>query len=654
MSESTDRHAYRLSVVWFTDLVGYSSLTAEDQDQALVLLQRFKEFVLQAISRQGGRVVKFIGDAALIESPSAESAVQAAKVLHAEFGTRLRTGIHLGDVAVASDGDLHGDGVNGAYRIQTTAEPGQIVVSEDVWRRFRNRPAFTFDALGERELKGVGMLELFRVRATEPVGLAASDRRSEPRESAIPEHGASHPAAPSVAVLPFANMSSDAGNEYFSDGITEEILTLLGQIEGLKVISRTSVMRYKGTRKPIMVIGEELGVGAILEGSVRHAGGRVRIAAQLINAATDEHMWADRYDRDMEDIFGIQSDVAGRIVEALQLRLTRRESLRLAREPTASIEAYQWYLKGRHFLNRRTATSLQQAVECFRTALTTDPEFAQAWVGLADSLSLHAIYSVAIIGEELAEARSAAENALVIEPRMGEAYISLGLIAQNGWDWKEARHRYARGIELSPGYATGYHWYGIFLGWTGHLDEAVMTLERALELDPLSLPVHMGLGTILSFADRHEEALKIHRRAIEINPGFAMAHNNLAVTLLEKGRYEEALAEMDTRDRLDPQYYSPELTSELRAGFEAAGARGFWEATLHGVARRMDRLGKWAQLNMAEACAQLGRMDEAFDHLEQMIEARNPYASHILRNPFLKPLRSDVRFTKIRREFDSN
>ena len=310
--------------------MGYSSLAARDQDEAIALVQRFQAIVEATVPRAEGRVVKFIGDAALLESPSAESALQAATALHREMGERLRTGIHLGDVAVASDGDLYGDGVNGAQRIQTEAEPGQIVVSEDVWRRFRTGPPSPSSPLASGILKessrwssseswgsGNTMLRLGRRR-----GMAGIERDRSPAGSRR-----------SVAVLPFTNMSPQADNEYFSDGVTEEILTLLTRIEGLR-ISRTSVMQYKGTVKPMRQIGEELGVTTILEGSVRHAGQRVRITAQLIDAATDEHLWADRYDRDLEDIFEIQSDVAERIVEALRVRLTNRERARLAERPT--------------------------------------------------------------------------------------------------------------------------------------------------------------------------------------------------------------------------------------------------------------------------------------------------------------------------------
>ncbi|HJR52438.1 MAG TPA: tetratricopeptide repeat protein [Gemmatimonadota bacterium] len=649
MTEPSARLSHRLSVVWFTDLVGYSSLAARDQDEAVALVQRFQAIVEATVLRAEGRVVKFIGDAALLESPSAESALIAATALHREMSERLRTGIHLGDVAVASDGDLYGDGVNGAQRIQTEAQPGQIVVSEDVWRRFRNRPAFVFESLGERHLKGIEPMELFRVVGIEERHESAASATAVRSGSSVAE--ASRGASRSVAVLPFMNMSPQADNEYFSDGVTEEILTLLTRIEGLKVISRTSVMQYKGTVKPMRQIGEELGVTTILEGSVRHAGQRVRITAQLIDAASDEHVWADRYDRDLEDIFQIQSDVAERIVEALRVRLTNRERARLTERPTESVEAYEAYLKGRHFLSRRTVAAIAQAIERFREAVTTDSGFAQAWIGLADGLILRVIYTEAPVNEVIEEARSAAEKALALDSRLGEAHVSLGLIAQVEGKWEEADRRYRGGIDLSPGYATGYHWYGTFLMSRGRLEEAIAMMGRALELDPLSLPVHTGLGLAHVYAGRVDEGIGIYRRILELDPSYAGAHNNIAQAYLSQTRFEEALASLDALSRLVPDRQPPEVVEELRAGHARAGGPGYWEAMLEEVAPRIDDLGLDAHGDMAQACAQLGRPDEAFDHLKRVVEGHLPQAWQIVMDPLLEPLRSDPRFEEIKRSF---
>jgi TolB-like protein/class 3 adenylate cyclase len=648
-----DAASYRLSVVWFSDLVGYSDLSARDQDRALAMVQGFQALVGRTVPQAKGRVVKFIGDAALLESPTAEAALQAATALHAEMGEGLRTGIHLGEVAVAVDGDLYGDGVNGAQRIQTEAEPGQIVVSEDVWRRLRNRPAFVFESLGERQLKGVEPMELFRVVSIDGSEEPAAGGRDPARAAA---GGASSKvevrdvAPPSVAVLPFANMSLQANHEFFSDGVTEEILTLLTRIEGLKVISRTSVMQYKGTIKPIRQIGEELGVGTILEGSVRYAGSRVRITAQLIDAATDEHLWADRYDRDLEDIFEIQTDVAERIVEALRLRLTSRERARLSDKPTGDMEAYQWYLKGRHYLSRRTESTLKQAIDCFRNAVTTDPAFAQAWVGLADGLTLLKTYGATPVGQMIEEARAAAEKALALDARLGEAYVSLGHVALVEWKWEEADLRFRRGLELNPAYVTGYHWYALLLLRTGRMDGAISMTERALELDPLSLPVQMAMGVALWWAGRIEESVLVFEKAIGLDPGFATSHLNLANAYMSQGRFEEALDALDAFSRIDPDRQPPETVAELRAGYEAAGERGFWEATLEALGPRIDRLPSGSRYDMVQACAQLGRMDEAFDHLDPLVEARHASTPQVLWDPLMEPLRSDPRFEELKRK----
>lgn len=644
MSEPGTRPSYRLSVVWFTDLVGYSGLAARDQNQAFALVQRFQRAVETAVPSGHGRVVKFIGDAALLESPSAEAALQAATALHAEWAEGLRTGIHLGDVAVAADGDLYGDGVNVALRIQTEAEPGQIVVSEDVWRRFRSRPDFVFESLGERALKGVEPMELFRVVAVET---------REPFETcrAPKANGVVRPLGqPSVAVLPFANMSSDAENEYFSDGMTEEILMLLARIEGLKVISRTSVMQYKGTVKPIRQIGEELGVTTILEGSVRHAGRRVRITAQLIDAATDEHLWADRYDRDLEDIFAIQSDVAERIAKSLRFQLTSRERARLAQRPTENIEAYELYLKGQHFLNRRTGESLKQAIEFFEGAVHADAGFAEASAGLSAALCVLPGYAEIPASNVIEKARSAAEMALSLDPRVAEAHFSLGRIAQWEWKWEEAERRYDRGLELSPGSVTGYFSYGSFLSIRGRLDDGIAKLKRALELDPLSLLVHTWLGIALLAAGRADEALEIYRRALQLDPGFAQIYNSLSILYLSQGRFQEALTAMAERDRLDPHYFPSGVTNEARAAYAVEGGRGFWEATLHGLAGRIGQLGSWVHIDMAEAYAQLGRTDEAFAHLEQLFETHDPMARMIPTSVLLEPLRTDPRFDGLMRQ----
>jgi TolB-like protein/class 3 adenylate cyclase/Tfp pilus assembly protein PilF len=655
-----DRLPHRLTVVWFTDLVGYSSLMAEDEDRAIALVRRFQAAVRAALPTDCGRIVKFIGDAALVESSSAESALVAAATLRESLGEReaVRTGVHLGDVAVAPDGDLYGDGVNTAQRIQAEAEPGQIVVSEVVAQGLRSRPAFGFEALGERSLKGIQPVRLYLVTAVETARAAeaSSPATDHPRADAQPTGTADTPAPareqrPSIAVLPFANLSADPENEYFSDGITEEILTALTKLGDLKVISRTSIMQYKGTSKSVREIGNELEVGMVLEGSVRRARDRVRITAQLIDASSDEHLWAESYDRDLDDIFAIQSDVAQRIVDTLKVRLTPREKARIAERPTEDVQAYEWYLKGRHFLSRRTEPTLRQAIERFREAVTADPSFAQAWVGLADALMLLAHYSPTPLAVVADEARSAAERALALDPDLGEAEVSLGFLAFSEWSWEEAERHYRRGLELSPGYAGGHHWFGTHLMRTGRHDDAVVPLRRALSLDPLSLPIQMALATAYLFGDRLEEALDVCRKAIELDPAFAPAYRNLTNVLIEMEQFEEALGVLEGLSHVSPESESAEMVAALRAGYASGGVRGFWEASLRSSSGRIQDMGPGAYFDMACACAQLRRVDEAFEHLERLVASRDPRAPQALWEPRLAPIRSDSRFAELKRKF---
>jgi adenylate cyclase len=654
-----ERLPHRLSVVWFTDLVGYSSLTAQDEDRAIALVRRFQAAVRAAVPSDSGRIVKFIGDAALVESPSAESALVAAATLRESLGEgeAVRTGVHLGDVAVAPDGDLYGDGVNTAQRIQVEAEPGQIVVSELVALGLRSRPAFHFESLGERTLKGVDPVRLFLVTAVEAA--PAAETRHPATEAGRPDgrpavSQAPAPAReqkPSIAVLPFANLSADPENEYFSDGITEEILTALTKLGDLKVISRTSIMQYKGTSKSVREIGKELEVGMVLEGSVRRARDRVRITAQLIDAGSDEHLWAENYDRDLDDIFAIQSDVAQRIVETLKVQLTPREKARIAERPTEDVQAYEWYLKGRHFLSRRTEPTLRQAIDRFRKAVAADPSFAQGWVGLADGLLLLAQYSPTTPLDEVAdEARAAAERALVLDPDLGEAEVSLGNLAFSEWRWEEAERRFRRGLELRPGYAVGHHWFGLLLQIVGQQQEAIAALRRALSLDPLSLPIHTALGAALLHSHRLEESLEVYRKAIELDPGFARTYYFLVTVFIALGRFEEALEAEGEHSRLIPDWTPTGYVEELRAGYANGGVRGYWEASLRWVSAHIQDEVAEAHLRLAIACAQLGRVDEAFEHLKRPVASRYVSAPYDLGNPLLEPLRSDPRFAEIRRK----
>lgn len=469
----------------------------------------------------------------------------------------------------------------------------------------------------------------------EPEVTELTEVTEEPRDAPAPPDR-------SIAVLPFENLSRDPENEFFSDGLTEAILILLSKIRDLRVISRTSVMAYKRSSARIREIAGELEVGNVVEGSVQRVGERVRITAQLVDARTDRQLWGERYDRDLEDVFAIQNEVAERIVEALHAKLTPAEREQLERRPTEDMEAYACFLKGRHFLARRTGSNTREAVERFREAVRLDPEFALAWSGLADALTLLTYFREAPVEEALAEARQAAERALELDPDLGEAHASVGLVAMTEWRWAEAEAAFRRAIDLAPSYADAHHRYGNLLTYRGRHEESIGRFRRALELDPLSLPVHIGLAYASLRAGRTDEALEVYGEAVRMDPAYPNAIMGIAWVHELEGRCGEALSALQSASRHDPGWFPPEAVTEMRAAWEERGESGYWEAKCRALAESADSYGR--DLDRAAACVAIGREEEALEVLERMVERREALAVMIPANPFFEPLRSHPRF----------
>jgi TolB-like protein/tetratricopeptide (TPR) repeat protein len=636
------QRSHRLAAVWFADIAGYTELTTRDEDRAVALVELMQEAAGEAVRGQNGRVVKHIGDAVLAEFPSTTGAVRAALDLGSRFVSAaesagrgpgvLRIGVHVGEILPSNEGDVYGEGVNMASRLQESAVPGEVWITEDVWRQIRQRPGFQFEARGEHRFKGFSApIAIYAVMAGAP----------SPKIGPSADDGVATPPA-SIAVLPFTNMSASAENEFFSDGVTEEILTTLARIGGLKVISRTSVMQYKGTSKPLPQIGRELGVAKVLEGSVRLVGRRVRITAQLIDAATDQHLWAERYDRELEDIFAIQSDVAEKIVEALKGRLTNRERARITDRPTESFEAYEWYLKARSLMARRSSEAFRQAQTALEKALELDTEYPRAWSALAILWALMPYYTDTKVAEAAPRSREAAARALELDPDLAEPHAARGMTAMSEWKWDEVGREYEEAIRRSPSSGFLHQWYGNYLMFRGRPEEAIASHRRAVELDPLSLPARMAFGSAYYFARRYEESLAIHREVLRLDPGYAPEHVNLAGVLIQTGRFEEAIEAMEMAAKLDPDQIPGEWARRMRAGYEEGGERGFREAYVEGL---RSQEGAWAHdFNMAAGLANLGRTDEALDLLEKVVDERHAIAIQIGVQPSFDVLRDEPRF----------
>jgi TolB-like protein/Tfp pilus assembly protein PilF len=456
------------------------------------------------------------------------------------------------------------------------------------------------------------------------------------------------PAAPkikSLAVLPLDNLSNDAAQDYFSDGMTDALITELGQISQIRVISRTSVMTYKGSKKSLPEIARDLNVDAVVEGAVLKSGDQVRITAQLIQASDDKHLWAKSYQGDMSDMLALQKQVARSISQEIRVELTPREEAVLRNGKRVNPAAYEAYLRGRFFWNKRTADGLKKAVEYFNQAIQIDAECTQAYAGLADSYSLLGDWEYAVLPpkESYAKAETAARKAIEIDNALGEAHISLAFCLDGfDWDWNRAGQEFQRGIELSPGYATGHQWYAWHLAALGRNDDAIAELRKAERLDPLSLIISADLAEELLIAHRYDDAVKQSRKTAEMDPFFALAHYELGQAFVQQRRFGEAITELQKAIELSPG--SGTYRANLAFALAGSGAK---PAAL----KILNDLKKQASSNAPEiALIYVGLADhnQAMAWLNKAYEERfNP---GVLLRPAFDPLRADARFQKLVRQ----
>jgi TolB-like protein/DNA-binding winged helix-turn-helix (wHTH) protein/Tfp pilus assembly protein PilF len=449
----------------------------------------------------------------------------------------------------------------------------------------------------------------------------------------------------SLAVLPLDNLSGEASQNYFADGMTDELITDLAQISALRVISRTSVMVYKGARKPLPQIARELNVDAVVEGTVLRSGDRVRITAQLIEASTDKHLWSQSYEGDLRDTLTLQKKVASAIADQIRINLTPREEAALKSVKVVNPEAYESYLKGRYFWNKRSADGLKAALAYFKQAIEEDPKYAQAYSGLADTYALLGDWQYAVMTpkEAFPQAKAAAIKALELDSTLGEAHNSLAFVLDGfDWDFDSAGKEFQRAIELNPGYASAHHWYAWHLSLLGRYDEAIAEMRKAENLDPLSLIINADLAELLVLAHSDDESVRQSRKTIEMDPNFALAHNQLAQAYLQKQMYAEAVAELKTAVQLSGG--SPAFIANLARGYVASGKRN--EAVkLLGDLKKRSNPGYSNASEIAVIYASLGDTDQAMNWLEKGYDERfNP---GVLLRPGFDPLRSDPRFQNL-------
>jgi TolB-like protein/DNA-binding winged helix-turn-helix (wHTH) protein/Tfp pilus assembly protein PilF len=451
----------------------------------------------------------------------------------------------------------------------------------------------------------------------------------------------------SLAVLPLENLSGDASQNYFADGMTDELITDLAQISALKVISRTSVMAYKGARKPLPQIARELNVDAVVEGTVLRSGDQVRITAQLIEASTDKHLWSQSYEGELRDTLALQSRVASAIADQIRINLTPREQAALKNVKVVNPEAYESYLKGRYFWNKRTSDGLKAALAYFKQAIEEDPKYAKAYSGLADTYALLGDWQYAVMTpkEAFPKAKAAAIKALELDSTLGEAHNSLAFVLDAfDWDFDSAGKEFRQAIEINPGYATAHHWYAWHLSVLGRFDEAIEEMRKAENLDPLSLIIKADLAEILVIAHSYDESIRRSRKTIEMDPSFALAHSQLAEAYLQKQMYAEAVAELQMAVKLSGD--SPTCLANLARAYVASGKWSEAEKLMSDLKKRSNPSLSYSS-EIAVIYVALGDRDQAMDWLEKAYEERfNP---SVLLRPGFDRLRSDPRFQNLLR-----
>jgi len=455
----------------------------------------------------------------------------------------------------------------------------------------------------------------------------------------------------SIAVLPFENLSGEPANAYFADGIQEEILTRLSKIADLKVISRTSTQRFKSAPSNLLEIARQLGVAHILEGSAQRSTDKVRVNVQLIDAATDAHLWAETYDRKLTDIFAVESEVAAKIADVLQARLTGAEERAIAARPTENNEAHELYLKGRYFFGKRTVDDFRRAIDYFNQALAKDPNYAPAYAGIADSYVLLPEYSNESSAELFPKARAAAEKALAIDNDLAEAHVSLGLLHGADLNLNAAKREFERAIELNPNYATAHYFLGLeVLAPLGQLDQAVVELKLAVELDPFSVIMNTNFGLCYILARRYPEAIAQLRKATELDPNFGQTHVFLGFALEVSGDSAGAIKEYEKAYEVEKAHG----TSAKDVGSPwlayAYALQGEQEKALQLLGQLEDlerRNGGVFAFGLARVHLRLGQKEQAIDWLERSYLKKELPMSFIKVNPELDPLRGDARFEKL-------
>jgi len=641
---TTPAQVRKLVAIMFADMTGFTAMMQEDEAKAKILRNRQQQTLENLIPGHNGTIVQFFGDGTLSIFDSAIDAVKCGieiqKELQKEPRVKLRIGIHSGDVVYDTNG-LYGDCVNLASRIESISVPGGILISDKVFDEVKNQSEIKTIPLGKVNLKNVK--RPIEVHAISNEGLVI------PTTAQI---GIKAGSDKSIAVLPFVNMSADPENEYFSDGISEEILNSLTRVEGIQVTARTSSFSFKGKNEDVREIGTKLGVSNILEGTVRRSGKKMRINVQLINTADGYHVWSEVYDSELEDIFQVQDEIAHKIVTRLKENFAiaeKKESV--IKPPTENIEAYNLYLKGRYYWNRSNPEDTRRAIKTFEEVIQLDPNFALPYCSLSYCYSFMGSSGLMPPSEAYPKAKDYTLKAIELDPNHAESHLSLATIKfYHNWDFEGAEASLNKAHDLGLNSSLFNQVHGWFLIAKGDFDKAIEKIQQALALDPLSLPLMSTLGDAYSFAGRFEEGLAQYNKLIELEPNFRRGFEGRGMIYLAMGENEKAVKDFE-------QYHK--LVGHPLKGLSSLGhayaATGRTEKALEVVQklklREEKEPGVLLYMDYAFLYSGMKQFDLAFEYLNKTYEQRMGIAClgmiFCIRYPMLKELKSDPRFNEL-------
>jgi adenylate cyclase len=633
---------FEIGHVLFVDIVSYSKLLINEQSEQIRTLREIVRGTEQfRLAEAQGKLVRLpTGDGgALVFRNSLEApvlcALEISKALKSHPELHVRMGIHSGPVNEVTDlneqANIAGAGINIAQRVMDCGDAGHILLSrhvaDDLKHYARWRPYL--HEIGECKVKHGEIISLVNFY-TEELG---NPQRPPNIRGAAP--------AKSVAVLPFVNMSADKHNEYLSDGMTEELINALARVPGLRVPGRTSCFAFKGKNETDIFrkVGDQLHVDTVLEGSVRKAGEKLRVTAQLINVNDGYHLWSEDYDGDVRDIFTFQSNVAQRVVEALQIKLGVEAARALAKKPTENPEAHRLYLLGRYEFGKYSEAGWTNSIRYYEQALKLDPNYALAYCGLADTYA----YMGGVVmpsKEAVVKEKEFAQRALQVEPQLAEAHLSLAAALGGAFDWRNAQVEFERAIELNPNLAWAYEIYAWFLGGLGRLDEAIARDKKAIELDPLNSFFHAALAYYLYHARRYDDAMVQIRRTLELDPAATLAHHLLACCLLWKGDTAGAIAEFQRSKIMVAGAWYQGL---LGYAYAISGNRPKAEEML----RELEEMAKRQYVNstaFADIHLGLGEKEKALDWLEKSYEDQESACWYLKVDPIYDSVRNEPRF----------